>query len=190
MFGFFDKKRAYGQFTSIRSPKSYLDRVGENSPTRLIGCNGTLRVREVDYRETWYHGSPLKLTTLRKGSTITQDRDLARVFSHRPTIVSISVHVGISNKGTKHVSQKIKHDGVTPGFLYRIGENVELGDIFPHPNSSMEEGKEWLTNRELGVELIGPTQTVNDERLTEEEILQLKRKAAKSGNGSSSGLLG
>lgn len=45
----------------------------------------------------------------------------------------------------------------------------------------MEEGKEWLTNRELMVELIGPTQVVDDERLTEEDILQLKRKEAKSG---------
>jgi len=67
-----------------------------------------------------------------------------------------------------------------PGLLYRIAENIKPEDIFPHPHSSMEEGKEWLTNRELAVELIGPTQVVDDEKLTEEEILQLKRKEAKS----------
>jgi len=48
----------------------------------------------------------------------------------------------------------------------------------------MEEGKEWLTNRELQVELISPTQIVDEERLTKEEILQLKRKGAKRGNES------
>lgn len=68
------------------------------------------------------------------------------------------------------------------GLLYRIAENIKPEDIFPHPRSSMEEGKEWLTNRELRVELIGPTQIVDEERLTEEEILQLKRKATKSGD--------
>jgi hypothetical protein len=138
----------------------------------------------VDYAKTWYHGSPFKLTTLRKGSTITQDRNIARVFSHRPTLVSISVHVGISDEGVKHISQKIRHDGKMSGLLYRIAENIKPEDIFPHSRSSMEEGKEWLTNRELRVELIGPTRIVDEERLTEEEILQLKRKATKSGDES------
>ncbi len=136
----------------------------------------------MDYAKTWYHGSPFKLTTLRKGSTITQDRNIARVFSHRPTLVSISVHVDISDEGTEHVSQKIKHDGKMSGLLYRIAENIRPEDVFPHPRSSMDEGKEWLTNRELRVELIGPTQIVDEERLTEEEILQLKRKATKGGD--------
>ncbi|MFB0503615.1 MAG: hypothetical protein ACETWE_07260 [Candidatus Bathyarchaeia archaeon] len=138
----------------------------------------------MDYAKTWYHGSPFKLTTLRKGSTITQDRNIARVFSHRPTLVSISVHVGISDEGDKHISQKIKHDGKMSGLLYRIAENIKPEDIFPHPRSSMKEGKEWLTNRALRVELIGPTRIVDEERLTEEEILQLKRKATKSGDES------
>jgi len=71
-----------------------------------------------------------------------------------------------------------------PGLLYRVVENIKPEDIFPHPRSSMEEGKEWLTNRELQVELISPTQIVDEERLTKEEILQLKRKGAKSGNES------
>ena len=100
------------------------------------------------------------------------------------------VQVGISDEGVRHVSQRIKHDGIAPGFLYRIAENMKPGDISPHLRSSMEEGKEWLTNRELQAELIGPTQVVDEERLTEEETLQPKRKAAKTGNESSSGLLG
>jgi hypothetical protein len=35
-----------------------------------------------DPNQPWYHGSPLKLTTLLKESTITQKRELARIFSY------------------------------------------------------------------------------------------------------------
>ncbi|GLV54119.1 hypothetical protein KDH_09680 [Dictyobacter sp. S3.2.2.5] len=38
-----------------------------------------------DYRRTWYHGSQQELTTLRIGSSITQEKAIARVFSHRPS---------------------------------------------------------------------------------------------------------
>ena len=37
----------------------------------------------------WFHGSPLRLETLTTGSTITPLRDLARVFSHKPALVSL-----------------------------------------------------------------------------------------------------
>lgn len=109
----------------------------------------------------WYHGSPFRLTTIRKGSTITQDRDLARIFSHKPKRVSIS------DDG------KIKHDGTTPGFLYCIAKKIQPGDVVPHPRSSMKEGKEWLTNRTLRVMLLGPTRVTESERLTAEEIIRL-----------------
>ena len=117
-----------------------------------------------DYSTTWYHGSPRELTTLHKGSTITQDRRLAEVFSHRPTLVSISD------------GGEIKHDGTTPGFLYAIAEVVQPDDVNPHPHSSMEYGKEWLTHRELRVRLIGSTVTTACERLTEGEIEELQRR--------------
>lgn len=112
----------------------------------------------------WFHGSPLELKVLRRGSTITQDRDLARIFSHKPTIVSIS-------------GRSIKHDGKIPGFLYQIAEHLQPADIYPHPRSSMEEGKEWLTKRELRVVLIGPTQIVEQEKLTEREAARLRELA-------------
>jgi len=115
-----------------------------------------------DYSRPWYHGSPFKLKTLRKGSTITQDRDLARVFSHKPTLVSIS-------------ESGIKHDGKKPGFLYQISENIKANDVYPHPHSSMQEGKEWLTTRELRVKLLGVTKIIEKERLTEEEIAKLRK---------------
>jgi len=122
-----------------------------------------------DRSKPWYHGSPFRLTVLRKGSTVTQDRDLARIFSYKPAMVSIS-------------GRTIKHDGTTPGLLYRVAEAICLEDLCPHPRSSMEEGKEWLTSRELRVELIGPTHIVEEEKLTEEELREL-RKLAESRRG-------
>jgi len=105
---------------------------------------------------------------------MTQDRNLARVFSYKPANVSISVHVSISDEGFKHVTEVIKHDGEIPGFLYQIAEEVKPEDIYPHPHSSMEEGKEWLTTRELRVKLIGVTQIVEEEKLAEKEIAKLR----------------
>jgi len=115
-----------------------------------------------NYGKPWYHGSPFKLTILCRGSTITHDRELARVFSHKPTIISLS-------------GKSLKHNGTIPGFLYQIAEDMKAGDIYPHPRSSMERGKEWLTTRELRVELVEPTQPANEEKLTEEEITELKK---------------
>ena len=112
---------------------------------------------------TWFHGSPLALTVLKRGSTITQDRHLAEVFSHKPGIVSVD------DDGA------IKHDGVLPGLLYRIVEKVASDDVCPHPNSSMAPGREWLTTRDLLLELIGPVEIVAGERLTEEELAALRR---------------
>jgi len=131
---------------------------------------------ELDYAGPWYHGSASKFPILRKGSSITQDRDLARTFSHNPRNVSISVRISISDDGSRRVSQKIKHDGEVSGYLYRVAEDVGPEDLCPNPNSSLEPGKEMLTNRDLKVELLGPTQIVDEERLSEEEILKLTRK--------------
>ena len=116
-----------------------------------------------NYSRTWYHGSPFRLTTIREGSTIIQDRDLARVFSHKPTFVSVS------DDG------KIKHSGTMPGFLYFVSEDNHPDDVVPHPTSSMVVGKEWLTTRALRVQLIESTRIRGDERLTEEQIVKLRR---------------
>jgi hypothetical protein len=113
--------------------------------------------------EIWYHGSPLCLTTLLKGSTITHSRHLAEVFSHKPSIVSIA------DDGS------IKHSGTLPGYLYRIAEHVAHGDVYPHPHSSMGPGLEWLTRRELRLALIGPTTVRDGEQLTEEDLTELRR---------------
>jgi len=119
-------------------------------------------MKDWNYSRTWYHGSSFRLTTIREGSTITQDRDLARVFSHKPTFVSVS------NGG------KIQHNGTMPGFLYFISEDVQPDDVYPHPTSSMAKGKEWLTARALRVQLIESTQIREEERLTEEQVVRLR----------------
>ena len=125
---------------------------------------GKSHVADWDYSGAWYHGSPHRLTSIRGGSTITQDRDLARAFSHKPTVVSIS------DDGF------IQHNGTVPGFLYRIAEDVQPGDVYPRPRSSLPWGREWLTRRDLRVSLIGPAEILGDEVLTDREIQELRRK--------------
>ena len=70
---------------------------------------------DVDYRCTWYHGSQQRLTLLRAGSSITQNRDVAKAFSHRPSKVAMS-YGGDGEPGIH--DWKVRHDGVMPGFLY------------------------------------------------------------------------
>ncbi len=125
-----------------------------------------------DVSTPWYHGSPVRLTSLRAGSTITHDRDLARIFSHKPSVVVQEVNA--SGERT------IKHTGTQAGYLYRIAEEVRPGDVYPHPQTTMEPGQEWLTTRALHVELIAPTEVVTDELLTVAEIDELQHRRTAS----------
>ena len=115
--------------------------------------------------QIWYHGSPLQLTVLLQGSTVTQDRRLAEVFSHKPTIVCIK------DDGM------IQHNGALPGFLYRIVEEVRPEDVHPHPRTTMEPGKEWLTTHDLALALVGSVDIGDKERLTEKEVELLRQRA-------------
>ena len=109
----------------------------------------------------WFHGSPLDLGTLRKGSTITQIEKLARVFSHKPGLVSVS------DDG------KIKHDGKLKGRVYRIADEVTADDVFIHPRS--EKGWEWITNREFKLEFLYEISHSPDDILSENEIEELRK---------------
>lgn len=92
---------------------------------------------------TWYHGSNAAFAILRQGSTITQWRQLAEAFSHKPTILSYDS------------SGKIDHNGVESGYLYTVDEPIQTGvDIIPHPNTSMVQNMEFITLRPLRVRLI------------------------------------
>jgi hypothetical protein len=122
-----------------------------------------------DPNQSWYHGSPLELTVLRKESTITQKRELARIFSHKPIIVSVS------DNG------QVKHNGTMPGYLYVIADKVQPEDVIPHPHTTMEPGDEWLTTRELHLRLLCITKPVSSEQLTDEEYAALLERLNKKG---------
>ena len=98
---------------------------------------------EIDPQGEWYHGSNRIFSVLREGSTITQWRELAEAFSHKPTAL------GYDDDGV------ILHNGKEKGFLYVIDEPVQVGeDIYPHPRTTMDENAEFLTHREIKVRLI------------------------------------
>lgn len=78
----------------------------------------------------WLHGSPVRLSRLHAGSTITQDERLARVFSHQPPLVSVE------DDGT------VYHNGRREGILYRVSENLTEEDLAPVPGSTFPAGKE------------------------------------------------
>ena len=120
----------------------------------------------MDYTNPWYHGSPLELTTLLTGSTITQRRDLARIFAHKPAIVSFE------DDG------RIKHNGTLPGYLYIIDEEIGPEDVEAHPRTTMGPGDEWLTHRELRLRLLGTVKPRSEELFTTEELEDLHRRIA------------
>ena len=124
-----------------------------------------------DFSQTWYHGSQQVLTELRVGSSITQNRNLAKAFSHRPSLVTLSDPSESLADG-----HNVKHDGVTPGFLYTVSEAIGPEDIYPHPHPANADGWEWLVRRELKLEFIEKTVVSDHERLTDEEIAKLRRK--------------
>lgn len=121
-----------------------------------------------DFTRPWYHGSPLRLEVLQVGSTITQDRELARVFSHKPSVVVQE----IDDAGKR----TIRHTGREPGYLYRITEEVGLEEVYPHPETTMGPGQEWLTRRELRVVLLESTALLEGEFLTPEALAELRAK--------------
>lgn len=121
-----------------------------------------------DASKPWYHGSPAVLHELQTGSTITQDRDLARIFSHKPALVSQAF--------AADGQRTLKHSGTGAGLLYRIVEPVAVSDVVPVPNSAMGAGQEWQTTRPLRVKCIATTHVEPHERLTDAEIAELYRR--------------
>lgn len=124
---------------------------------------------DCDYSLTWYHGSQQELTKLRVGSSITQSRSVAKAFSHKPSMVSWS------DGGV------VKHNGVTPGYLYAVSDDIGPDDVHPHPHPANATRWEWLTNRELKLKLIEQTIATDNERLTGEEVAAIRRKQQERG---------
>lgn len=122
-----------------------------------------------NYTLPWYHGSQQELTVLRTGSSITQNRDIARVFSHRPLILSMA------DDGT------FRHSGTVYGYLYLIDEAINPADVYPHPHPINASKWEWLTTREIKVRLLERPVIREAERLSEAEIAELLRKQQAAG---------
>lgn len=98
---------------------------------------------DIDKNGIWYHGSDKFFDVLETGSTVTQWKELAEAFSHKPKYLSYT------KKG------KIFHTGRAKGYLYAIDEPIEIGrDIYQHPRTSMDKNAEFLTARPLKVRLI------------------------------------
>ncbi len=129
----------------------------------------TSGMEDWDYSRTWYHGSQEKSTKLRVGSSITQNRNIARAFSHRPSLLSVS------NDGT------IKHNGTVSGYLYVVSEAVHTEDVYLHPHPANISRWEWLTKRELKLELVELSQVNDKDSLTEKDIVQLRAEQKKRG---------
>jgi len=112
---------------------------------------------------SWYHGSNKVFDVLIEGSTITQWRQLAEAFSHKPTILAIDD------------DNTIFHNGKEYGYLYIIDEPIEIDkDIYAHPNTTMDKGLEFLTKRKLNVKMVEEIGLPNEEqqRLSEEKLKQ------------------
>ena len=93
----------------------------------------------VDMGKPWYHGSNRRIRILRKGSTITQWKELAEAFSAKP-----------SELGYDGIFGPISHNGTEKGILYIVDEPLRLNiDIYQHPRTSMDNGVEFLTKRRL-----------------------------------------
>ncbi len=91
----------------------------------------------------WFHGSSQLFSVLRENSTVTQWRELAEAFSHRPSQLSYD------DQGV------IRHNGKEKGYLYIIDEPVAAGtDIVQHPRTTMDVNAEFLTRRPLKVRMI------------------------------------
>lgn len=114
----------------------------------------------------WYHGSPAALYRLAAGSTVTPERDLARVFAHKPGLVELR------DDGV------LRHNGSQPGYLYVV-EGLARNDLQPHPRSTMP-GHEWLTRRELPLRLLERTDMQPQEMLTPAEEHRLRQTAVHS----------
>ena len=124
---------------------------------------------DIDYGGPWYHGSDQFLTTLRVRSSITQERSIAKAFSHQPSLLLQF------NRG------RIRHNGEVPGYLYAIAGEIGPDDVRPHPHPANADRWDWLTERELKLELVGKTVVTAAERLTDEEIAEARRKQKERG---------
>ena len=115
---------------------------------------------EWEYASAWYHGSPEQLKYLRQGSALTQHRALAAAFSHKPSVISASDD-----------PNSIKHNGVIPGFLYVVAEQVGPDDVAVLPGT---DNTHWIMVRDLELRFVEELPVDEPAQLTEEEATRLR----------------
>ena len=113
-----------------------------------------------DYSAPWYHGSPEELTVLERGSWITQFKEMAKTFSHKPTLMSLGGDC-----------EHIKHNGQQPGFLYTVSDPLGPDDISYLRDTAQTH---WQTKRDLRLRLVAKLPVDDPPQLSEEEIAALR----------------
>ncbi len=97
----------------------------------------------------WFHGSPQRLEVLRAGSTVTPVVELARAFSHKPTLLAFDVAERDDQR-----TATIEHNGTAHGHLHRVVVADPAADLRQHPTSAFAPGEEMLTTRDLPLEFL------------------------------------
>lgn len=115
---------------------------------------------EFGHSGPWYHGSPFKLTVLRKESVVSPFKEVAKAFSHKPPMVSMSDDYSV-----------VKHNGELSGFLYVLTDALP-GDVVEMPGT---DSTHWVIQRDMQVELLTALPVSDPPLLTEEEITNLTR---------------
>jgi hypothetical protein len=64
----------------------------------------------------------------------------------------------------------IRHNGTAPGWLHAVDETPLPEDIYPHPQTTLGPGLEWLTRRDLRLRLIGAVPLSPEEQWSEVEV--------------------
>ena len=113
-----------------------------------------------DYSAGWYHGSPEQLTVLQSGSWITQFKEMAKAFSHKPTLMSLGGDC-----------EHVKHDGQLPGYLYTVSESVGPDDVCYLRDTAQTH---WQTKRDLRLRLVAKLPLDDPPQLSEEQIAALR----------------
>ena len=117
----------------------------------------------------WYHGSPAKLTCLTKGSMVTPFEAIAKAFSHKPSLLSMSEDM-----------TTVKHNGELPGFLYVVSEEVCEGDVVELSGTKQTH---WEIRRDFRVRLVCPLPVSDPERLVGEALRHAQETHSELGDG-------
>ena len=119
-------------------------------------------MKQCDYKAPWYHGSPERLTMLLKRSWGTQSIEMAKAFSHKPSLISHDDDCGTA-----------KHDGRLPGFLYEVRETLGAEDVTCLRDTA---GTHWQILRDLQLKLVAELPIDDPPLLSKQEIAAMRRK--------------